>query len=276
MNLNWWQAIILGFVQGATEFLPISSSGHLALAENLFGLAHLSLTFDLMVHAGTLVATIFFFWPQLKTQTRQNWLIIAIATLPAAVIGIVFKDLIEVTKNDKLTLFFSFLITAFMVFLADLLLRQEQKNTLPLPVQNFFNRVVQLFEKKHPDPNPSFIQAFCIGILQATALLPAVSRSGSTLLGGLLVGMNRQDAFSFAFIIGIPAIAGAIIFDLVDVVQAGDFAQHPWGLYMLGAVVAGVVGMGSLKVLEMVIYRSQLRYFAIYVLFVSIVTLLFA
>ncbi len=275
---TWWQALILGSVQGFTEFLPISSSGHLVLFHSLLGLRDLPLSFDVLTHLGTLVAVFVFFWPRIKKTDLQYWGQVGIATIPAVIIGLAGKDAIESTAYNSWVLGTGFLVSALFLFICDSLLRQDAVQKRAFPMMNVVDGVVariRRWQNGEATERPTWLQSLLIGSLQALALLPSVSRSGSALLGGLVSGLSREEAFNFAFLISIPVILGANVIDLIDVWQSGEFAQIPWGVYLLGIVTAGVTGFFSLGLLKRLMTNSRLDWFAWYLVAVSIVSFLF-
>lgn len=275
--MQWWEAIFLGVIQGLTEFLPVSSDGHLVLAERVLQLQDHPLTFDIMLHAGTLVVMVIYFWKQIRALRRQDWLTLALASIPVVVLGIAIREHIPTLQSSRWVVSGSFLATALSLWLADQIWQPSaiaKKN----PVR-WFNWAVERFDRWHAKRFASDSlavsrwQALGVGLFQATALLPGLSRSGSTLLGGAVVGLRRDQAFPFAFIVGVPAIAGAVIYDFLVVAQSGELGAHPWDLYLLGAVSAAVTGWVALKILSYVMVHSRLTYFAAYCLVVSILSM---
>lgn len=271
--IYWWQATILGLIQGWTEFLPISSSGHLVLAEMWLGIPEVPLTFDLWLHGGTLLATIFYFWPQFRKLTLWDWFIVGVGTIPAAGLGVLLRPIMGEIKNDVPLLIVSFLMSAAFMFLSDTLLKFRDNPQFPLPrwwiLSEKWSERWQEYWTDHPQP--TWVQSLSVGIFQALALLPAVSRSGSTLFGGVVAGLPRKQAFQFSFILGTPAIAGALLVDTLDAWQAGQLANFPWQVALFGAVIAAASGFASLKLLEYVVKQAQLKVFGIYLLGVCLV-----
>ncbi len=273
MDILWWEALVLGIVQGITEFLPVSSSGHLALFQNFFGLEKIPITFDVLTHAGTFLAVIAFFWKDIWSTSRRTWVFIALANIPVFVMGIAVRPYLGFMKDSPVGLATSFLITAFLLVVADALFHNQPEKE-PNVVRKFASRVQNWIRgQKHVEPD--VITLFIVGIYQAFAVLPGVSRSGSTLTGGAVAGYDRDTAFRYAFLIGIPAVAGAVFLDVLSVTLDGAWLSVDVPATLLASVVATVVGFISLRVLRFVVKHSRLKYFAYYCIFVSIVSLLF-
>lgn len=188
--MNILQTVILGLVQGITEFLPISSSGHLYLIRYLFGLEESGTSFDAAIHIGTLAATFIVFWPEIKeiakNNLKGNFLKIAIATLPALAIGFLLQDTIDGIKSP--------IFTAIMLILLGLVFVFFKKSDTSKSTK------VEL---------PEFIKTFLVGLSQVVAFLPGTSRSGVTVLTGRLMGLDFRQSLYTSFILGIPVIAAA-------------------------------------------------------------------
>lgn len=273
--MQWWQAILLGVVQGITEFLPVSSDGHLVLVSSLLNLQATPITFDIVVHAGTLVVMVIYFRKQLLALKMPDWINIGIATVPVVLLGLTVRSSLEALQSSAYVVSASFFMTAFFVWLADALWNTSGKKT-PFSALNNFVETIELWQRKIRQPERVIVtpwQALCVGLFQALALLPGLSRSGSTLLGSAVVGLKREDAFPFAFMVGVPAIFGAVLYDLISVGLDGELANQQWGMYLLGAVAAGVSGWIALSLLSQVMKRARLHWFAAYCLVVSILSL---
>ena len=237
------QAVILAIIQGITEFLPISSSGHLNLFQHLFGLTP-SLAFDIFLNTASLLSVLFFFRSQLK-HFLNNILYIVIGSLPAALVGIFFKDQVElIFSNIKLLPFF-FLITAFYLL-----------TTKFLP-----SRSVKLDIKK----------ALIIGIFQAFAILPAVSRSGSTIFAALLVGLSPLEAFNFSFSLFIPASLGALLLSFGDFTNQNMFTFEN----TVSFIITFIVGIFALTILRKTLLSNRLWYFGVYILLLTFIIVTF-
>ncbi len=270
----WWQALLLGVVQGITEFLPISSDGHLVLFRSFLDLRETPITFDIFVHAGTLGVILVYFRKQLLALRLYDWFMLGIATIPAAFFGVLIRDSLSSLQQSAYVVAASFFITALFVWLADALWTQHKEH--PFSVVNFVVEKVETLAKRFHSPNRVTVtplQAFLVGLFQALAILPGVSRSGSTLFGSAVVGLKREDAFPFAFVVGVPAILGAVGYDLLAVLSSGEAMQQQWDIYLLGALAAAVSGWFALSLLGKIMQRARLHWFAMYCLAVSILSL---
>ncbi len=249
--MGFWEALILGIVQGLTEFLPVSSSGHLELGKALFGdesLPEESLLFTVVVHAATALSTVVVFRKDildiLKGLFRFKWneemqfsLKVIVSMVPAAVIGVLFNDRIEALFNKQILLVGAMLlITGLLLFLADRAERTEKQ--------------------------VGFGQAFIIGISQAIAILPGISRSGATISTSVLLGIDREKAARFSFLMVVPLIFGKMVRDILDGELTTDVVQAmPLLVGFTGAFFSGLLACTWMITL---VKRSQLRYFSYY------------
>lgn len=249
-----WQAFFLGVVQGITEFLPVSSSGHLVLFQQVLGINEGALTFDVLVHAATLLAIIFYFRKRILSLTIQQLVVIGIASLPVAVVGLLFKDMLEGLFLNPKAVGLALLVTAGLNFYIDRNLQQVGTEPAEQP--------------------PSKKQAVIVGLFQAAAVIPGISRSGSTVAGSISQKFSRPDAFSFSFLIGVPAILGAAVLQVVDVVSSSPTDINTFVL-MVGAIAAFFSGLVSLRLFEYIIKHARMEIFGWYCLVVGITSLLF-
>lgn len=234
------QAIILGLIQGLTEFLPISSTAHLVLIQNLFKLTESSVIFDVALHLATALATIIVLWPEIKKINLPLIRFIFLASLPTVVLGLWLK------QWDQL-IFGSLLFSAVTLILNGFLL------LLP-----------KYFKTKSADLNN--VKSFKIGIAQGIAILPGISRSGATIVVGLLQGLSPAAAYNFSFLISLPAILGAQLLSLKDL----SFSSYVWSLnYSLGFLTAFLTGIAALWWLKKIVSRGNLTGFAYYCLIVG-------
>ena len=264
------QSIILGVIQGLTEFLPISSSAHLVITPYLLGWEfnnQAEFIFDVLVQLGTMLAVITYFWhdlagilrafiigiwhrkPFVQLQARLGWLLI-IASIPAALAGVLFKDMVEQAFSSPLATALFLILTAGFLVLAEILGK----------------RVRQL-------EHITWLDALVIGIFQAVSLFPGVSRSGSTITGGMLRNLDRRSAARFSFLMSVPVMLGAGALTTLDLFQVPNFtAQLP--TLVLGFVTAAVVGYLSIRWLLGYLTRHSLFAFAIYCLVLSAVVMI--
>jgi undecaprenyl-diphosphatase len=257
------QAAILGFIQGLTEFLPVSSSGHLVLTQQLLGISVGNLGFDVVVHLGTLVAVFAALWDDvsillqglsLKSSRqartgRRLILMLIIGTLPAAVIGLIFRDQIE-------ALFASVYTTGIMLIATGTLL--------------FFAEKARTGQRKMAEIRPN--DALFVGCGQALAILPGLSRSGTTISASLIRGIARDDAARFSFLLSIPAILGAAVLELPDALA--DSATLPMSTLLIGFVIAAITGYASITLLVRFVRRGKLTVFSYYTWAAGVLTLL--
>lgn len=237
-------AIIWGLIQGLTEFLPVSSSGHLVLIPALFDRPGPDLATNAMLHLGTLGAVLLYYRSDIARMARFDRparrliTLILIGTVSAAMIGLLFEDRVEELISDPRKVAFMLIVTG-VVLLATTQLR--------------------LGDKTSDDIGP--LDGFMIGLAQALALIPGLSRSGMTISLGLARGMGRREAARFAFLLGIPVIAGAGLLQIVDVLRAGEsIPSSVW----LGVVVAGLSGYAAIAVLLRLLARVGLAPFGLY------------
>ena len=246
------EAAALGLFQGLAEFLPISSSGHLNLLQALFGveLDH-QLLFNILLHVGTLVAVLIVFWKDwlnmlLHPIKDKTLLLLFIASLPALVAKVLFDkplDYVE-THNDLLGV--CFLLTGLMLVLTQ---KWSMRNA-----------------KRKTEKNKVGVgEALAMGCLQAVGMLPGVSRSGSTIFGGVWAKLNRETAAKFSFMMSAPAIVGGLLSEVMDVVESGVSIGSDLPAIVVGMVVAGVVGYFTIRFFMKLISRVSLNGFALYV-----------
>ena len=254
--MNLFQALILGIVQGATEFLPVSSSGHLVLVPWLLGWQEPGLTFDAVVHWGTALAVIFYFWREwlaliqavfqaisqrsIANPKARLTLLIIVGTVPAASLGYLLENFFEQMFSQPAAAAAFLLVTAALLSVAEWLGRRE-----------------------HDLEQMTWLDALLIGLGQALAIFPGISRSGTTIAAGLARKLKREAAARFSFLLATPIILGAGAFKLLDLIQAGDLSgQIP--TLIVGFAGAGVVGFGCIHFLLRYLQHRRLYPFAIY------------
>jgi len=260
--MNVFIAIILGAVQGLTEFLPVSSSGHLVLLQKIFGITEGALFFSIMLHVGTLIAVItvlwWDIWAILRRIIQPLTLYVIIATLPLVIVAIFLRGFIENAFESGEFLGFAFLITTILLVSAELLSRHAKNRVIGSVVKSY---------SKMDSITMSWRNALFIGIMQAVAVIPGVSRSGATISGALFCKLNRDFAARFAFLLSIPAILGALVLEIRNMLKGVE----PVGLEETGiiAIIAGtltaaLVGFFAVKFMIKIIREKSLFGFAIY------------
>ncbi len=271
--MSVWLAALMGLVQGLTEFLPVSSSGHLVLIQSLFGtdLEHDYMLFDILLHLGTLVSVCLCFWPDVKAlvlefcsflmdlchgkpqinknPTRRMGIMIIIATVPMVIMPFL---------NDKIAALFSapqvvgvmLIVTALLLFLGD-----------RVPVG-----------KKTAD-TATWFDALVVGLMQLVAVIPGISRSGTTITASKLRGFTKEYAVKFSFLLSIPVIIGANIFSITDAIAEG-FDRSLLLPYGVGILVAAVSGILAIQMVRMITKKSNFNVFSIYCAIVGVITII--
>ena len=268
-------SILLGLVQGIAEFLPISSSGHLAIAEHLLnvsGATEIPDFFDVLLHLGTLVAVFVAYWSDIRDMilelisgvrdlarrntpdpippARRMILLIIVGTLPLFLV-LPVKDLVEGLSNNMYFVAGALLVTGCLLFASD-----------------------RVRHGRKTERSATLIDVLIVGVAQAIATCPGISRSGTTITAGCFVGFERKFAVRFSFLLSIPAILGANILSLKDAVEAGiDWASVP--VYLVGVAVSAVVGYACIRLLKMIAAKGRFGWFAYYCWFAGAATLLF-
>ena len=270
--MSWIQALILGIIQGLTEYLPVSSSGHLAIGQALFGLedGESNLAFTVLLHVATVLSTLVILWKEIvwifkDLFARQSWrsyqglnggtkyaINIVISMIPVALVGFLLKDKVEEVFGSGL------LIVGIMLLVTAALL------------------AFSYFAKPRPKENISGWNAFVIGIAQACAVMPGLSRSGSTIATGLLLGNKKEKLAQFSFLMVIPPILGEALLDVKDIFEVG-FSQAMSGITPLAALVgflaAFVFGCIACKWMIDIVKKGKLVWFAVYCAIVGILAI---
>ena len=268
--MNWWDALILGIVQGLTEFLPISSKGHLALFQTMIpGFNQPGVLFDVWLHAATLCAVILYFrrdliaiarsfWPGGSTGGLAGWtapearwfvVLIVVATIPVGVLGIAFRKEIERTFQSVLLIGLALLINGLILFLAARFRKGEKR------IGNF-----RLWD------------ALWVGLAQIAALFPGISRSGSTISAGMFRGLRGEEAIKFSFFLSLPVILGAVLLEgLKEITRL-----HPEDLpaYGIGFIASLASGLLAISLILRIVRNNGLQWFAYYCWLVGIMVVL--
>ncbi|MBQ3546136.1 MAG: undecaprenyl-diphosphate phosphatase [Lachnospiraceae bacterium] len=283
------ESIILGIIQGIAEFLPISSSGHLAIFKKIFGLSDVGLTYDILLHAGTLIAVFIVYWKDIwelikeglgivadffknvgrffsnigkdnkkdylkviNTPYRRFVMFVIVSTIPTGIMGVVFKSVFNLDSPALIVPGIGLLITGLMLFMVD-----------EIPAGS-----------KTPK-EMTYKNALIIGIAQGIATLPGISRSGTTLTVGVINGLERKFAVKYSFIMSIPAILGACVLDLKDLFAPENAIPTTELIYyFIGAAVACVVGFICIKTLLILYKNRKMKYFSYYCFVAGIIAII--
>lgn len=267
--MSIWLAALLGLVQGLTEFLPVSSSGHLTLAAALFGgdVEADYMLFFVLLHFGTLLSVIVAFWKdiselvvefigmcrdgfKIKRRPYRRFIVALIFSVFPMFIMILFKSKLEAIFSSTTAVGCFLLVTALLLFLSER-----------------FPAGQKTAEKVTP------LDGLVVGLFQCAALMPGLSRSGTTMVGGLFRGFSREFALRFAFIMSLPVIAGANILEITDALSATTPNPVPIYCYIIGVVVAALSGLGAIRLVRLVSNRGNFRPFSIYCAIIGVATI---
>lgn len=264
--MQWWQAIVLGLTQGLTEFLPVSSSGHLTFLQRVLGIniGGAELFFNLILHLGTLVAVCIIFWKDIVNLFKKPFktlLFLIVASIPAAIVGFFLDDVIDehITQGAYAGIILAvfFLITASVLFATEIFAKRRKK-VLPL----------------------CWRTTIPMGVAQALAVLPGISRSGSTIAAGIFAGGDNDEVAHFSFLMSIPVILGGFLVELVKgLVKTGEesFAysfqvagdQFGWCI-AIGFIISAIAGLFAIKVMLKAIKKANYKWFSLYLVLLAI------
>lgn len=264
-------SIILGLIQGVAEFLPISSSGHLAIAEHLLGMTGLEIPefFDVLLHLGTLIAVFAAYWDDIRSMVaefffgirdlarrttptpvppaRRLILLIIVGTLPLLVV-LPVKDLVEGLADNMYFVGGALVVTGFLLFASD-----------------------RVKKGRKTEKSATLVDVLLVGAAQAIATCPGISRSGTTITAGCFVGFERKFAVRFSFLLSIPAILGANVLSIKDALDTVIWSEVP--VYLVGVAVAAIVGYACIRLLKMIADKGKFGFFAYYCWIVGALTL---
>lgn len=255
--MSYLDAILLGLLQGFTEFLPVSSSGHLVLAEHMLGAKNPGVTFELLVHLGTLLAVLIYFRKQIIAMIRSLFnasmadqrklvMFIVIATVPAIIVALTLEETIEAAFDSPALTSIMLQITGVMLLLTGLAPKKQKSLT--------------------------WLNSLFIGLGQAIAIFPGISRSGSTISFGLFAGVKATTAAEFSFLLSIPAIVGAAVFKIKELFNL-DVALS--GQYTVGTILSFLSGLLAVYLLLSIVRKGKFQYFGIYCLLVGTIGLIY-
>ncbi len=271
--MSWWQALILGIVQGLTEFLPVSSSGHLEIGQALLGTAsEENLFFTVVLHIATVLSTIVVLWSEVKTlfsgtfttpawnKEKQYVSLILLSCIPVFIVGVFFKEQVESFFGSGLLIVgVCLLVTAFLLWLSEYLSARSLRA----------QAAASQSDKRPHDVR--WQDALIIGCAQAVAVLPGLSRSGSTIATGLLCGVKKEQVAQFSFLMVLIPVLGDAFLEILKVLTGSvEVPSIGWLPLVVGFLSAFVVGCLACKFMLAVVRRQKLTYFAVYCLAVGL------
>lgn len=257
--MDWIEALVLGLIQGLTEFLPVSSSGHLEIAKHIFGVNHeTSFYFTVVVHGATVLSTIVVFWSEIvallkgffkfRMNEETDYILkIVVSMVPVAIVGLFFKDSVEgLFDGNMLFIGLMLLVTATLLGIAHFIRKGTRKI--------------------------NYLDALIIGLAQAVATIPGISRSGATIATGLMIGTNKESLAKFSFLMVLVPVIGANLLELVSGPVINE--NISWGVLLVGFVSAFLSGFLACKWMIELVKKSKLIWFSVYCVIIGLVTIL--
>lgn len=273
--MSTWMAVFMGFVQGVAEFLPISSSGHLSLMQHFFGFEEVDNLFNILLHFATLIAVCVVYWKDIvemvleffrglaslltkrgsrevdrPPEARRLVLLVILGTLPLLLV-IPIEDKVELLGNSPIFVSIALLVTGFILFFSDRMARGKKNGR-----------------------TATVADALLVGVAQAFATVPGLSRSGCTISAGMLRGFDRKFAVRYSFLLSLPAVLGATLLKVVKTISDGGIDTALLPKYLIGMVVAGVVGYFSIRLVQLLADKGKFGKFSIYCWIAGVVSLI--
>lgn len=241
--MNLFDASLLGAVQGLTEFLPVSSSGHLVILQSIIpNFSQPGVLFDVFLHLGTSLAVIFYFWKKIIKISFKELFLLGVATIPAAIVGFLLSDAVDVIFKSVQLVSLALLVSGIMNIRTDV--NKEKKDSFNLK------------------------EALIVGVFQAFAILPGISRSGSTIFSGTFLGIKKEKAAEFSFLLSVPAIMGAALLEILK--YKDSFALN--ANYFVGFLFSFLFGLVCIKILLKALATAKFKYFGYYCLIVGVLS----
>ncbi|MFZ7132113.1 MAG: undecaprenyl-diphosphate phosphatase [Eubacteriales bacterium] len=273
--MNTITSIIMGIVQGLTEFLPVSSSGHLVILQHFFQVNEGNLAYSILLHLGTLIAVFIAFWNSIKNMIieffhmlkdlfstgslkiytnkyRQYIMHIIIASIPVGIIGVLFDDVFETIFSKIEVVAFTLILTGILLIVGERIGKKNRKNI----------------------ENMSLANVLTVGLFQTMAIMPGISRSGSTIVGGLFSGLKKEEATEFSFLVSLPAVLGAVILKSKDIMELESLGMSPITL-ISGFLASVIFGVFAIKLLVTLVKKGKLHYFSYYCWTVAVLLLIY-
>ncbi|HEX9697149.1 MAG TPA: undecaprenyl-diphosphate phosphatase [Actinomycetota bacterium] len=279
-------ALILGLLQGATEFLPVSSSGHLVLFPFVMGWEEPTVAFDVAVHIGTLISVLIVFWDRVRPlalalfhrdeRNRHLLTLLFVGSVPAGIAGLALASLFESAFGRPMFAAVLLGVTGYLLVLGDRFAKEHEERVVE---EMAAARVAAARMEPLPNAKPlrtedtmDALDALVVGVAQAAAILPGISRSGATVVAGLRMGITREAAVRYSFLLSIPAILGALIVQLPDLASQGASGDLP--AILVGVAASAVSGVIAIRWFIRLMVRRGLRPFAVYCFFAMAAALL--
>ncbi len=252
--MDIFQAIIIGIIEGFTEFLPISSTGHMIVASRFLGIEESALikAYEVIIQFAAIMAVMLIYKDKMSFKKVLLWQKLILAFLPLAIVGFIFKDQIKTLFNVQ-TVAWMFIIGGFVFLIVEYFYKEKESHISDVE-------------------EVSFKQALWIGIAQIFSLVPGTSRAGATIIGGLLTGLDRKTSMEFSFLLAIPVMAAVTGYDLLKHYQ--DFADANWGAFVIGFVTAFIVAYLTIKLFLVFIQRFTFVAFGIYRIIFGVILLM--
>jgi len=252
--LDIFQSVIIGIIEGFTEFLPISSTGHMIVASKFLGIPQDTMTnaYEIIIQFSAILAVMLIYKEKISFKKIDLWTKILIAFLPLAIVGFIFKDVIETLFNIK-TVAYMFIIGGIVFLIVEYFYKEEQGHTVEVE-------------------EVTYKQSLIVGFSQIFSLIPGTSRAGATIIGGLLCGLNRKVSSDFSFLLAIPVMGAVSGYSLLK--HYTEFAQAQWSVFVIGFIVAFIVAYITVKLFLVFIQKFSFIPFGIYRIIFGVVLLM--
>lgn len=266
--MAFWIIIILGIVQGATEFLPVSSSGHLVLFYNIFGITGNTILLSVILHVATLFAVVFVYYKDIAKLIKNPFCktnkLLVVATIPTILLVLLFKKFIEESFGGQ-WLIIGFIITAIVLVVAEYMGKKNESSR-----QNVFRKQAGIENNNITNLNISYKQGIVIGVAQGLASFPGISRSGSTIAAGLMAGVSKNEVANFSFLLSIPIILASLGYEMLGFFTEGGSAMaFNFGALSVGFLFAFISGLLCIKLMLAFVKKQKLTWFSLYLLALS-------
>ena len=267
-----WLIIILGIVQGASEFLPISSSGHLVVLYNIFSVTENNILLSVVLHIATLLAVLICYRKELLLLIKNPFCktnkMLIVATIPTVILVVLFKEIVEKSFSGNFIIV-GFLITAIILAVSQIVRNKQNTNNNLAKTTEFMtisDSIINL--------NINYKQALLIGVMQGVAVFPGISRSGSTIATGLICGVSKRDSADFSFLLSIPIIVAGMLFEVLEIFTGNVVVTIPAITLSVGFLFSFLSGLLSIKLMLKFVKNKNLIWFSVYLILLSLFLIL--